>query len=247
MRLFTTALEDKLGQRSQCHQHKERQRGNFLVVQWLGLGVFTAVAWVQSLIRELRPCNLAERWKKGREGGNEALCLNRPSPFLKRNFRVRSDSTLLSLLICQAPPWVYVSLAGFSWRALWAPTSMSLVGCCLWGRTELDMTEATWQQLLWARDGGSEGESSWVKVTAQMRCSWVRTPTHVTFSTQAFNCGRCWVTRRQQKNKTKQNNQTCFCVSTRDTLKYKATERLKTERSTDTFLGIHRLYFLALT
>ena len=25
------------------------------MVQWLGLGTFTAVAWVQSLVRELRP------------------------------------------------------------------------------------------------------------------------------------------------------------------------------------------------
>ena len=34
---------------------RERERGNSLVVQWLGLGTFTAVAWVQSLVRELRP------------------------------------------------------------------------------------------------------------------------------------------------------------------------------------------------
>ena len=42
------------------------------------------------------------------------------------------------------------------WRRKWQPTPVflpresqgwgSLVGCCLWGRTELDMTEATWQQ-----------------------------------------------------------------------------------------------------
>ena len=28
--------------------------GNFLVVQWLGLGSSTSVAWVQSLVQELR-------------------------------------------------------------------------------------------------------------------------------------------------------------------------------------------------
>ena len=28
--------------------------GNFLVVQWLRLGTFTAVEWVQSLVKELR-------------------------------------------------------------------------------------------------------------------------------------------------------------------------------------------------
>ena len=42
------------------------------------------------------------------------------------------------------------------WRRKWQPTPVfspgesqgrrSLVGCHLWGRTELDMTEATWQQ-----------------------------------------------------------------------------------------------------
>ena len=42
------------------------------------------------------------------------------------------------------------------WRRKWQPTPVflpresqgrgSLVGCCLWGRTELEMTEATWQQ-----------------------------------------------------------------------------------------------------
>ena len=29
--------------------------GNSLVVQWLGLDIFTEVAWVQTLVRELRP------------------------------------------------------------------------------------------------------------------------------------------------------------------------------------------------
>ena len=42
------------------------------------------------------------------------------------------------------------------WRRKWQPTPVflpgesqgrgSLVGCCLWGRTESDMTDATWQQ-----------------------------------------------------------------------------------------------------
>ena len=31
---------------------------NSLVVQWLGLSAFTAVVWVQSLVRELRSCKL---------------------------------------------------------------------------------------------------------------------------------------------------------------------------------------------
>ena len=32
--------------------------GNFLEVQWLRLSAFTAGAWVQSLVGELRPCML---------------------------------------------------------------------------------------------------------------------------------------------------------------------------------------------
>ena len=42
------------------------------------------------------------------------------------------------------------------WRRKWQPTPVflpgefqgqgSLVGCCLWGRTESDTTEATWRQ-----------------------------------------------------------------------------------------------------
>ena len=32
--------------------------GNSLAVQWLGLCAFTARAWVQSLVRELRPHKL---------------------------------------------------------------------------------------------------------------------------------------------------------------------------------------------
>ena len=41
--------------------------GNSLVVQWLGLGAFTAVAQVQSLIGELKshkPCGMAKKKKK---------------------------------------------------------------------------------------------------------------------------------------------------------------------------------------
>ena len=35
---------------------KEAGNGNPLVVQWLGLSAFTAMAQVRSLIRELRSC-----------------------------------------------------------------------------------------------------------------------------------------------------------------------------------------------
>ena len=41
--------------------------GNSLVVQWLGLGTFTAVARAQSLVGELRshkPCDMAKKKKK---------------------------------------------------------------------------------------------------------------------------------------------------------------------------------------
>ena len=35
---------------------KLKHKGNSLAVQWLGLGAFTAVAQVQSLVGELRSC-----------------------------------------------------------------------------------------------------------------------------------------------------------------------------------------------
>ena len=42
-------------------------KGNSQVVQWLGLGAFTLVAWVQSLVGELRSYKLqgTAKWKKG--------------------------------------------------------------------------------------------------------------------------------------------------------------------------------------
>ena len=44
--------------------------GTSLVAQWLGLHAVTAVAQVQSLVRELKSCKLysAEKKKKGRVG-----------------------------------------------------------------------------------------------------------------------------------------------------------------------------------
>ena len=42
---------------------------NFLVVQWLGLGVFTAWLKVQSLFRELSSCNRCSKKKKKKGGG----------------------------------------------------------------------------------------------------------------------------------------------------------------------------------
>ena len=42
------------------------------MVQWLGLGVFSAGAWVQSLVRELGSCKMsgvAKKKKKKADGG----------------------------------------------------------------------------------------------------------------------------------------------------------------------------------
>ena len=41
--------------------------GNSLAVQWLGLGAFTAGAWVQSLVKELRSCKSCDVAKKKKE------------------------------------------------------------------------------------------------------------------------------------------------------------------------------------
>ena len=43
--------------------------GNSLVVQWLGLGVFTAVAGAQSLVGELKSCKPRGVAKKKKEEG----------------------------------------------------------------------------------------------------------------------------------------------------------------------------------
>ena len=48
-------------------QSKVNTTGNSLVVQWLGLWTFTATAWVQSLVRELRSHKLHGVAKKKRK------------------------------------------------------------------------------------------------------------------------------------------------------------------------------------
>ena len=45
-------------------------KGNSLAIQWLELGTFTAVAWLQYLVRELRSCKpriVAKKKKKERK------------------------------------------------------------------------------------------------------------------------------------------------------------------------------------
>ena len=49
---------------------KNERGGNSLAVQWLGLGAFTSVAWVQSLVGEVRSCKprgTAKKKKKKKE------------------------------------------------------------------------------------------------------------------------------------------------------------------------------------
>ena len=60
------------------------------------------------------------------------------------------------------PLSLFISLSFLEWRRAWQPTPVllpgesrgqrSLVGCCPWGRTESDTTEATWHACLhWRR------------------------------------------------------------------------------------------------
>ena len=51
----------------QCSSQEWNEGGNSLVAQWLALGAFTAVAWIQSLVRELRSCK-PPRGGKPKEG-----------------------------------------------------------------------------------------------------------------------------------------------------------------------------------
>ena len=46
---------------------KKLSSGSFLMVQWLGLQAFTAVAWVQSLVGKLRSHKPAHPLKKSAE------------------------------------------------------------------------------------------------------------------------------------------------------------------------------------
>ena len=51
----------------QVPSKKDKESGNSLVVQWSGFSAFTARAWVQSLVGELRshkPHGMAEKKKK---------------------------------------------------------------------------------------------------------------------------------------------------------------------------------------
>ena len=41
------------------------------MVQWLGLGTFAAVAWVQSLVGELRSCKPQDEMERFPDGGTE--------------------------------------------------------------------------------------------------------------------------------------------------------------------------------
>ena len=43
---------------------KQEIRGNSLTFQWLGFSIFTAMAWVQSQLGELRSRKLSEATKK---------------------------------------------------------------------------------------------------------------------------------------------------------------------------------------
>ena len=85
------------------------------------------------------------------------------SIFLSDSF-ISTISTITSLILSSASiillfvpsrVFFYLFIALF-WRGKWQPTPVflpgesqgwrSLVGCCLWGHTELDKTEAPWQQ-----------------------------------------------------------------------------------------------------
>ena len=52
-------------------QTKEKSLGNSLAVQWLGLSTFTAAAWVQSLVGEVRSRKLFSEAKKKKKKKKE--------------------------------------------------------------------------------------------------------------------------------------------------------------------------------
>ena len=69
---------------------KNIQRSS-LVVWWLGIGAFTAVVWVQTLVRELRSCKLcgvAKKKKKEESSKKENLHLPNVGSFLHSLYTV---------------------------------------------------------------------------------------------------------------------------------------------------------------
>ena len=80
-----------------------------------------------------------------------------------------------------------ISLSLFTfmhWRRKWQPTPVflpgesqgwqSLVGCRLWGRTESDMTEVTWQQQQQQNDYNQKDRKNWY----YQGCGEIRTLKH---------------------------------------------------------------------
>ena len=75
------------------------------------------------------------------------------------------------------------------WRRKWQPTPVfllgesqgwgSLVGCCLWGRTESDTTEVTQQQ---QQQEGSLGKKGHMHIRAESLCSAPETVTALSIS-----------------------------------------------------------------
>ena len=100
--------------------------GSFLVVQWLGFRAFTAVAWVQSLVRELRSHKV-----------HDAAKTNKQAMLRLQNFRAKKVSQILGSEvrgvseqeqsypelglssikwpICTETSGFLVSLGGFGW------------------------------------------------------------------------------------------------------------------------------------
>ena len=73
--------------------------GTSLVAQWLGLHAVTAVAQVQSLVRELKSCKLYSAEKKKRKGGQTDLESDQESRCsYKGQTRPKRDNSLLDLL-----------------------------------------------------------------------------------------------------------------------------------------------------
>ena len=58
---------------------ENKSQESYLVVQWLGLQAFTPVAWVRSLVRELRSCKphwCSKKKKKRKEKKSQKLLYN---------------------------------------------------------------------------------------------------------------------------------------------------------------------------
>ena len=77
-----------------------KSTGNSLTVQWLGLGAFTAVAWVQSLVGELRSRKPHSATKKTKTINKQTKTPKQQCPKKKKSVLKLANEERVFIIIC---------------------------------------------------------------------------------------------------------------------------------------------------